>query len=120
MSQIDWSEDYKNRREDRKGSHKTEYQKNRRRILRTQKLCGICGRAVDFELEAPHPLSATVDHIVPIARGGHPSALENLQLAHSACNRQKSDLLVSNPGARTRVVGNRNLPQSRDWSKYRG
>lgn len=32
-----------------------------------------------------------IDHIIPIAKGGHPSDIDNLQLAHWTCNRQKSD-----------------------------
>ena len=77
------------KRQDRIGEHRTALEKNRQIIFRTQKVCGICGRPVDFEIKYPHPLSPTVDHIVPIALGGHPSALENLQLAHRICNRQK-------------------------------
>jgi len=41
-----------------------------------------------------------------------------LQLTHSTCNRQKSDKLFKNEETMTKaskVIGNRNLPQSRDW-----
>ena len=82
-----------NRRQDHVGEHRTAYEKNRKRILETQKVCGICGLPVDRSYKYPHPLSATVDHIIPIAR--HPSDISNLQLAHRYCNRQKSDKLVN-------------------------
>jgi 5-methylcytosine-specific restriction endonuclease McrA len=62
-------------------------------------------------------MSACVDHIIPVAKGGHPSALENLQLAHWTCNRQKSDKLYREK-REPKVVGNRNLPQSKDWANY--
>jgi 5-methylcytosine-specific restriction endonuclease McrA len=44
-------------------------------------ICGICSQPVDFA-------SFTVDHIVPISRGG-PHKRTNLQLAHRACNSSK-------------------------------
>ena len=81
-------------RPDRSGSHQTQFRINKKKIYATQTVCGICGKPVDFSLKYPHPLSACIDHIIPIAKGGHPSALENLQLAHWCCNRQKSDKLV--------------------------
>ena len=66
-------------------------------------------------------MAPTVDHIIPVAKNGHPSDLSNLQLAHAACNRQKSDKLFKNQEIiEPKVLGNRNLPQSMDWSKYKG
>ena len=59
-------------RADKKGAHRANYERNRKRILATQNTCGICGHLVDFSLKTPHPMSATVDHIIPIAKGGHP------------------------------------------------
>lgn len=70
-------------------------------------------------LKFPHPLSATVDHIIPVSKGGHPSDLQNLQLAHFSCNRQKSDTLIDNaPEQQEKIIDNRNLPLSMDWSLY--
>lgn len=111
-------------RADREGQHRTAYQKNRKTILASQSVCAICGKPVDKELKAPDPLSPTVDHIVPINKGGHPSALENLQLAHWICNRMKSDKLIGDKDG-TRIskekndpVGMDDLPQSRDWRTF--
>ncbi|PRT65884.1 HNH endonuclease [Streptococcus anginosus] len=108
-----------NTRPDRQGPHRAVFEKNKRVILKTQNTCGICGHPVDKSLKYPHPLSPAIDHIIPIAKGGHPSAIENLQLAHWQCNRQKSDKLYADRAASSTVVGNRNLPQSCDWTKYR-
>lgn len=82
-----------NKRADRDGTHRGQFDKNRKKIYATQTVCGICGRPVDFSIRPPEPLSPTIDHIIPISKGGHPSDLANLQLAHRCCNRQKSDKL---------------------------
>lgn len=116
----------KKARPDRDGPHRVQFERNRKKILLTQEVCGICGRPVDKSLPFPHPLSPTVDHIIPIEKGGHPSAIENLQLAHFACNRQKSDRLQkqTTPANQTKAPEGaalmRMLPQSRDWLAYRG
>lgn len=106
---------------DRQGQHRTAFDKNKKRILKTQSVCGICGQPVDKTLKPPHPLSPVIDHIIPISKGGHPSDLKNLQLAHWQCNRQKSDKLYNDikDTSKTRVIGNRNLPHSIDWLSYR-
>lgn len=104
---------------DRTGSHRAAYEKNRKIILATQNICAICGKPVDMSLPYGDPMAPCVDHIIPIAKGGHPSALENLQLAHWSCNRQKSDKVYKDNIQPVVVVGNRNLPQSRDWTTYK-
>ena len=68
-----------------------QFQANRKIILATQSVCGICGRPVDKSLKSPDPMSATVDHIIPVSKRGDPVSLDNLQLAHRCCNRKKSD-----------------------------
>lgn len=107
----------------RYGTQRGAFEKNKKKIFATQTTCGICGKLVDFSLKYPHPLSACIDHIIPVAKGGHRSDIENMQLAHWTCNRQKSDKLIqkrnidNNEGE---VISNRILPQSMDWTKYRG
>lgn len=110
----------KPRRADRQGQHRTAFEKNRKIIMATQDVCGICGLPVDKSLRYPDPMAPCVDHIIPIARGGHPSDLSNLQLAHWFCNRQKSDkLLRSVAKDQDDDSDNDDLPQSRDWLAYR-
>ena len=83
-------------------------------------MCGICGKPVDFSYKYPHPLSPCIDHIIPVAKGGHPSDIDNLQLAHWTCNRQKSDKLVARSDVKVQeVISNRVLPQSMDWRNFR-
>lgn len=105
-------------RPDREGPHRSAYEKNRKIILATQDVCGICGRPVDKSIPFPDPMAPVVDHIVPVDKGGHPSAIENLQLAHSCCNRAKSDKLYQEK-EKKKVSTNRNLPQSFDWIRYK-
>ena len=110
----------KRNRPDHDGTHRLAFERNKKRIFATQTVCGICGKPVDFSLKYPHPLSACIDHIIPIARGGHPSDIDNLQLAHWCCNRQKSDKLKPSKEAVSEEISNRVLPQSCDWTAYRG
>lgn len=53
--------------------------------------CGICGKPVDPDLEFPDPMSATLDHIIPLAQGGT-HTWRNVQLAHQICNSCKRDV----------------------------
>ncbi len=105
-------------RPDRNGAHRQQFEANKKTILATQTICGICGKPVDKSLKSPHPLSATVDHIIPVSRGGHPSDITNLQLAHRCCNRAKSDKMVSPNTEKNTVPTNRNLVQSADWRTF--
>ena len=123
------SETAKNKRNrpDHDGKHRLAFERNKKKIFASQNVCGICGQLVDMSLKYPHPLSPCIDHIVPIDRGGHPSDINNLQLAHWKCNRMKSNRLIfpaveANPDAvkSGEVVNNsnRNLPLAMDWSAY--
>ena len=49
------------RRADRIGAHRTAFDSNRKKILLTQEVCGICGKIVDKTLKAPNPLAPVVD-----------------------------------------------------------
>ena len=104
------------------GEHRTAYDKNKKRIFATQTICGICGKPVDFSLKYPDPLSATIDHIIPIAKGGHPSDIGNLQLAHRWCNRQKSDKyfdIKSRFREAQETISNDDLPLHCDWRRFK-
>ena len=59
-------------------------------ITRDGLLCGICSEPIDLSLLYPNPLSRSVDHILPIARGGAHTP-ENCQMAHLRCNISKGD-----------------------------
>jgi 5-methylcytosine-specific restriction endonuclease McrA len=50
--------------------------------------CGVCRKPVDPSFPHRHPLSATIDHIVPLTQDGA-DEFWNLQLAHLRCNSMK-------------------------------
>lgn len=52
--------------------------------------CHICGLACARQSPVPHPLHPTIDHVVPLSRGGVHS-LDNVKIAHFVCNTMKSD-----------------------------
>lgn len=107
-------------RPDKDGTHRLAFERNKKKIYATQSVCAICGKPVDFSLKFPNPLSPCIDHIIPVDKGGHPSDIDNLQLAHLTCNRQKSDKLFNvQEKKQEKIIGNRNLPQSMDWTQYK-
>lgn len=50
--------------------------------------CALCSEPVDFSLKWPEPFSQSLDHVLPISRGGT-HTLANCQLAHLRCNISK-------------------------------
>lgn len=56
-------------------------------------ICALCGNPIDMDAPAYSPMACEVDHIIPISRGGSPYDMDNLQLTHCKCNRQKSNKL---------------------------
>ena len=50
--------------------------------------CRICGGLAARWRKHRDPFSATLDHVVPLVKGG-PHTRENVQLAHMACNSRK-------------------------------
>lgn len=115
------SEKKKTPRLDRDGTHRSQFEKNKKKIYATQSVCGICGKPVDMTLKFPHPLSKSIDHIIPVSKGGHPSDIQNLQLAHLCCNRDKSSKLMEvRPNLDDeKKIDNRALPHSVDWKNWR-
>ena len=105
-------------RPDQHGWAEATYRKARKKIFATQSVCAICGRPVNFDLRFPDPWSPTVDHIVPISKGGNPADIANMQLAHLQCNRLKASK-TSVVGVPKQSFGNRELPLSMDFAVYR-
>ncbi len=52
--------------------------------------CQLCHEPIDRAIVWPHPKSPSIDHIVPLSRGGT-HALSNVQSAHLGCNSSKRD-----------------------------
>lgn len=52
--------------------------------------CQLCGKRVKRDRQAPHPLSPSLDHVVPMSKGGD-HLYANVQCAHFLCNSLKGD-----------------------------
>lgn len=64
-------------------------------FLRDAWTCGLCNKSIDPKLAWPNPWSASLDHIVPLSRGGfHTRA--NCQAAHLRCNISKGNRVPIN------------------------
>ena len=53
-------------------------------------VCHICGESIGKELEFPHHLYGTLDHVVPLNKGGL-HCFDNVKAAHWICNSLKRD-----------------------------
>lgn len=53
-------------------------------------LCGLCSTPVDPDVSWPDPYSASLDHVLPLSKGGS-HTYENVQLAHLTCNVSKGN-----------------------------
>jgi 5-methylcytosine-specific restriction endonuclease McrA len=60
-------------------------QKRAELAVRDGWLCCFCGEGIDPTLARPHPMHATLHHVVAVADGGG-DELENLALAHERCH----------------------------------
>lgn len=52
--------------------------------------CALCGGRTFLTVAQGHPQKATIDHVIPLSRGGS-NRQENLQLACERCNNQKAN-----------------------------
>ncbi|MEU3613516.1 HNH endonuclease [Streptomyces sp. NPDC006872] len=55
-------------------------------------LCQLCRLPIDSTIAWPDPQSPSIDHVVPLAKGGEHS-MTNVQAAHVGCNSRKGDQL---------------------------
>lgn len=53
--------------------------------------CALCGEPIEYGLRHNHPRGPSVDHIVPLKDGGHPTAMWNVRVAHHGCNSGRRD-----------------------------
>lgn len=63
--------------------------------------CGLCGRKINARHKYPHPRSASLDHIVPLSRGGEHS-MRNVQASCLECNLKKRTAPM---GEQLRLIG---------------
>ena len=76
---------YQIRRERLGGAQNGDSAMLRALIQRGDRVCPECGVEIDLSLEYPNPMYRTIDHKIPLARGGK-HELANCQLMHYQCN----------------------------------
>jgi 5-methylcytosine-specific restriction endonuclease McrA len=66
---------------------------NQRRLifLQANYRCRYCRRSISTEVPSDHPRKATIDHKMPLSRGGS-NDVDNLVASCAACNHEKSDM----------------------------
>ena len=99
----------------RKSARRERYQSARKRLrsslapgvgdqaifARDRWTCHLCDLPVSRTLKHPHPMSPSIDHIVPVGEGGTDEPA-NLATAHLACNVHKH---TAGMGEQLRLVG---------------
>lgn len=80
--------DYNSRRKARLLQSPTENIDRLQVFIRDGWQCGLCAKPITKSLKWPDPLSASLDHIIPLARHGS-HTMDNAQAAHLICNMSK-------------------------------
>ena len=78
----------------------------RAQVIAEESYCHLC-HGTEFVDEPRHPMSRTVDHVVPLAEDGRLLDRRNLRLAHYGCNASKN--------ARPRMRASVDAPRSEEW-----
>lgn len=55
--------------------------------------CSICDEAIDRTAAYPDPLSKSLDHVIPLSKGGSHTR-QNAAVAHLLCNTRKRDKII--------------------------
>lgn len=109
-----------NYRVERRGRETPAYQRQRRMAMAQWKKenapCHLCGKPIDYDAHYLDPFAPTMDHLVPINRGG-PAITKDIAPAHRRCNRDRSDALLSESWGRGNRTGKPSprLKWSRAW-----
>lgn len=59
-------------------------------VEKSNGICALCGEPIDMTLKNPHRSSFSVDHIIPLSKGGS-NLFDNVQAAHLSCNSSKNN-----------------------------
>lgn len=55
--------------------------------------CYVCKELIDFSLKHPDPMSKSLEHVIPISRGGEHS-YANTAISHLVCNMRKGNRTI--------------------------
>jgi 5-methylcytosine-specific restriction endonuclease McrA len=75
----------------------------RAQVLAEERTCWLCGHEIDFDAPPRSRYSPSVDHIIPMAKGGD-STREQLRAAHYGCNAAKKDRLTIRKAKTSRLL----------------
>jgi 5-methylcytosine-specific restriction endonuclease McrA len=64
-------------------------------VRRRNDPCCICGHQIDLTLDPRSPWSFTVEHTIPLSRGGSLLDPANARSAHRVCNSRKGNRVSS-------------------------
>jgi 5-methylcytosine-specific restriction endonuclease McrA len=67
------------------------WQQLRAQVLAEERVCFLCGGAIQFAARPRSTWAPSVDHIIPLAAGGLPYARHNVRAVHAGCNARKKD-----------------------------
>lgn len=56
--------------------------------------CCVCRKPINKHLRLPNYMAATIEHIVPLAKGGT-HTWDNVAPSHALCNFQKGDAVIA-------------------------
>lgn len=93
-----------NLRPDHNGTQRAQFNSNKKKIYATQKVCGICGKPVDFRIKFPDPLSPHRPHHsrvkgrTPLRHQQYAAGTHDLQPAEVRQARSRSGLRQSRGG----------------------
>jgi 5-methylcytosine-specific restriction endonuclease McrA len=67
--------------------------KSQAQVLADATVCWICGGELDFDADPRSSLAPSVDHIIPLSLGGHPSDPAGLRPCHYGCNSRRGNTM---------------------------
>lgn len=65
--------------------------------------CKICDKKIDDSLPYPNPMSASLDHIIPLSKGGS-HTLNNVQSSHLSCNIKKKNKFIEKKNGQLSII----------------
>jgi 5-methylcytosine-specific restriction endonuclease McrA len=72
----------------------------RKQVLTEEPNCWLCGQPLDFHAKPRTRWAPSVDHVLPLNRGGPPLDRRNLRAAHLGCNSRRHDGEILRPSRR--------------------
>lgn len=76
-------------------------------------MCCLCGEAMNLSVNGRHPDGPTLEHLLPVSRGGSGVDPANLSASHRRCNTSRGNRLISE--FRAELEQRAPMPRSRKW-----